>query len=200
MDQTAIFQLTYGVHILATKNKDKENACIINTCIQLTQDPMRVSIAVLKTNLTHDMIKESNQFSISIISKDASLDTIAHFGLQSGRKVNKLEGTPYEKDILGNPLILLDSLATLSCEVEQKIDLDTHTMFIAKVVDAHNVKQGEPMTYAEYRALKAGKDKKAVYQCSVCHYIYDGEIPFEELPDDYVCPICKQPKEVFKKI
>lgn len=214
MDTTALFNITYGVFILGSEQDGKRNACVINTLAQVTQEPVRVSITVLKTNLTHDMIKASNKFSVSILGKHASLDTIARFGFQSGRNVDKLEGFPYEVDSLGNPVITTDSIATMSCKVTELVDMETHTLFIGEVVEAKNLDREEPMTYAYYRDLKTGKvtrdvvqaeqkvDAKvqeAAYQCSVCHYVYDGDTPFEELPEDYLCPLCNQPKSAFVK-
>ena len=51
----------------------------------------------------------------------------------------------------------------------------------------------------------------AKYECTVCGYIYDPELgdpdggispgtPFEELPDDWECPVCGAPKRMFKRI
>lgn len=215
MDQTALFTITYGVYLLGTKSEEKENACVINTLNQLTQDPMRVSITVLKSNLTHDMIHTSNQFSVSVVSQYASLDLITRFGFQSGRNVDKFADFSYTTDTLGNPVITQDCVATLSCKVTQAIDLETHTLFIADVVEATNLAAEPPMTYAYYRELKMGKvtqqrpqaeaptptaEAQTTYQCSICHYVYDGDVPFESLPDDYVCPLCNQPKSVFKKL
>lgn len=210
MDQTALFTLTYGVFILGAENNGAKNACIINTCMQLTAEPARVSVTVLKSNLTHYMVDASKKFTVSVLGKHASLDTIAHFGFQSGRSVDKFQDFEYKVDTLGTPVIEKDSIATFSCKVVEQIDLGSHTLFIGEVIDATKLINGEPMTYAYYRDLKAGKvqpvslggsveptKEQVQYECSVCHYIYDGEVPFEELPDTYLCPICGKPKSVF---
>ncbi len=219
MDITALFSISYGVYILSTKYNDEINACVINTAIQVTQEPARVSVTVLKSNYTHDLILKSNQIGISVLGEQASLDMISRFGFQSGRDVNKFADFSYETDILGNPIIKEGCLSTITGKVTQAIDLGTHTLFIADVVDAKTIEQGKSMTYAYYRDLKMGKVKpstdndetkaplnseadkngKDIYQCSICHYVYDGDIPFEELPDSYVCPLCNQPKSVFTK-
>lgn len=214
MDSTALFTITYGLYLLGAESQGKGNVCVINTLNQVTQDPMKVSITVLKSNLTHDMVDESKKFSVSVVSKYASLDTVAQFGFQSGRDVDKLADFPFEKDSLGTPVIEKDCIATMSCKVIDQVDLGTHTLFIADVVEARNIVKEEPMTYAFYRDLKMGKvsnekvevegaqeqkEDKATYQCSICHYVYDGDVPFEELPEDYVCPLCNQPKSAFAK-
>lgn len=218
MEQSALFSITYGVYILGVEYEGKKNACVINTLSQLTQEPIKVSITVLKKNLTHDMILNSKKFSVSILSKYAPLDTIARFGFKSGKETDKLEGFNYKTDLLKNPIIEDGAVANISCKVVNSIDLGSHTLFIADVVDGYKLKDEESMTYAYYRDLKMGKvsneklpekqkdkdivetDKgKPMYQCSVCHYVYDGDIPFEELDEDYLCPLCNQPKSAFIK-
>lgn len=209
MDDTAIFKISYGMFYLGCEDNGKKNACVVNTVAQVTQEPLRVSVTILKTNLTNDMILNAQKFSVGIMGQNASMDTIHHYGGQSGRDVDKLANRNFKIDILGNPLVDEGCIATLCCKVCQTIDLGTHTMFIADIVDAKNISNEEPMTYKDYRDIRAGKkspnstqksEEKDVWQCTVCHYIYDGDIPFEDLPDDYICPICKKPKSVFKKV
>lgn len=207
MDKTALFKLTYGVFILGTEFEGKINACIVNTVSQVTTDPIRVSVNVLKTNYTSELINNSQKFSVSILSKNASIDTIARFGYVSGRDTDKFKDFEYELDSEGCPIVKEGSNAVLSCKVINTLDLDTHYMFIGEVTDSKKLNDEESMTYVDYRNIKSGnsissekKESKVQYECSVCHYIYDGDIPFEELPDDYVCPICGQPKSVFHQI
>lgn len=209
MDETAIFKISYGLFYIGTEYRGVKNICVINTAIQVTQEPLRVSVTMLKGGYTHDLIVESGKFSIGIMGQNVSLEDVAHFGQNSGRNMDKLAGYSCETDSLGNPLYTRGCVASLSCRVTGAVDVGTHTIFIADLTDAKNLSSDSPLTYADYRALKAGGKRnspqepakdKAVYQCSVCHYIYDGDIPFEELPDDWVCPVCKKPKSVFVKI
>ncbi|WMJ22568.1 flavin reductase [Paludicola sp. MB14-C6] len=212
MDDTAVFKLSYGVFYLGCEDKGQKNVCVVNTVIQVTQEPLKVAVTVLKTSKTHDMIASSKKYSVGIMGENASMETIRHFGMQSGHQVDKLKDFPYKTDMLGNPLIDEGCIATLSCKVYEEVDLGTHTMFIADLVDAHNVSNEKPLTYSQYRenringtkketqSNEATQPQKEIWQCTVCHYIYDGDIPFEDLPDDYVCPICKKPKSVFKKV
>lgn len=207
MDQQAIFKLTYGLFVLGTAVEGQKNACIINTAQQVTAIPEKISITVAKNNLTHDMVKESKQFSVSILGENMDLDIINHFGMQSGRDVNKFETISYKEDSLGNPYIEEGVVAVLSGRVLQEVDLGTHTLFIADLVDSKLLSDEQPITYGGYREkrMNAGKSNQVetksqdIYECTICHYEYEGEIPFEELPEDYVCPICKQPKSVFIK-
>ena len=207
MDNTAIYRIPYGLYYLGTSNGAKQNICVVNTVAQVTDTPQRISVTVLKTNLTCEMIAASGTFSAAILDIDSTLEDVAHFGQQSGRSTDKLTGMDIQNDTLGNPLYIQNCAAALSAAVVQKIDLGTHMLFIGEVKDASVLSDKTPLTYAEYRARKSGKtssvqaeEQKATYQCSICHYVYDGDIPFEELPDDYVCPICKKPKSVFVKM
>ena len=209
MDQSALFTIPYGVYILTTEYEGKKNGCVINTLGQVTDEPIRVSFTVLKDNLTHELVCKSNKCSLSILNKKASLDIIKKFGYISGRETDKFKDMEYSLDQLNNPVIEKECVATICCKVTDKIDLDTHTLFICDVVDAKKLNNEKSMTYSDYRDIKSGKglkeddvedtqrEEKPIYECKVCHYIYDGDIPFEDLPDDYICPICKKPKSVF---
>jgi len=209
MDQSALFTIPYGVYILTTEYEGKKNGCVINTLGQVTDEPIRVSFTVLKDNLTHELVCKSNKCSLSILSKKASLDIIKKFGYISGRETDKFKDMEYSLDQLNNPVIEKECVATICCKVTDKIDLDTHTLFICDVVDAKKLNNEKSMTYSDYRDIKSGKglkeedvegtqkEEKPIYECKVCHYIYDGDIPFEDLPDDYICPVCKKPKSVF---
>lgn len=213
MDETAIFKLSYGLFFLGAKFDNSKNICVVNTVMQVTQEPLRISVTVLKGNYTAELIQKSQNFSVCVMSHDANLDDIAHFGQQSGRNVDKLSGYDVQTDKLGNPLYINGCCASLCAKVIETIDLGTHFLFIADLVDAKNLSSAKPLTYSDYRLIKAGtlkphetenseenKTTKETFQCSVCHYIYDGDIPFEDLPDDYVCPICKKPKSAFFKV
>ena len=59
MDKKALYNLTYGVFMLSTKVNDKENGCIINTCMQVANDPVRIAISVLNVNYTCELLKQS---------------------------------------------------------------------------------------------------------------------------------------------
>lgn len=206
MDQTAIYRIPYGLYYLGTTANGKSNICVVNTVSQVTDEPKRVSVTVLKTNLTCELMLQSGTFSVSILDADSTLADIAHFGQQSGRNVDKLAEKAISFDVLGNPVYKENCAAVMSVHVTQTVDLGTHVMFIGELADASVESDKTPMTYAAYRAKKAGvkveaeQSAPATYQCKICHYVYDGEIPFEELPDDYVCPVCKKPKSFFVKM
>jgi flavin reductase (DIM6/NTAB) family NADH-FMN oxidoreductase RutF len=204
MDAAAMFTLTYGLFAAGVEDGGKKNACIINTAVQATSEPMRMHVTMMKANLTTQMIRRKGSLAVSVISLDCPLDVIGSFGMRSGRDCDKFEGVEHRSDSNGNPYIEKGTIAYMSLSVASMIDLGTHYLFICDVAEAEKTGAGKPMTYADYRALKSGgtaakaseKPKKR-YVCSVCHYVYDGEVPFEQLPEDWVCPVCKKPKTVF---
>ena len=205
MDTSAMFNLTYGLFIAAVELDGRKNACIINTAIQTTSEPCCMTVTMQKSNLTTEMILKKWNFSISIIAQTCPLEMIKNFGLRSGRECDKFADVQCKIDHNGNPYFSQDMLAFMSVDVSSVIDLGTHYLFVCKVAEAEKLESGKPMTYADYRTLKAGgslepttpQPAKKTYFCSVCHYVYDGDIPFEDLPDDYVCPICGKPKSFF---
>ena len=197
MDSKAMFKLTYGMFVAGTENNGKMSGCIINTGVQLTNEPLMMSVTMMKTNNTTQEILKKKSLCLSVISVDANIDMIKDFGMRSSRDVDKYENYIPQIDINGNPYLKEGICATISLKVVQEIELSTHWHFICEVVDCSVLSDKEPMSYAKYRELKAGGQNKKQMVCKVCHYVYDGEIPFDQLPDDYVCPVCGQPKTSF---
>lgn len=203
MDNKALFKLSYGVFVLSSKSGDKVNACVTNTCIQAANDPVRIAISVLNTNLTCDYIKDSGVFSVSVLDKTCIFDTIKHFGMQSGRDVNKFEGVKLPIDLNGVPYLPWSTNSVLSAKVTESIDLGTHTLFIAEVVDMKVLSDNEPLTYADYhkdlkpKPQKIDEKKKIVgWKCKICGFVYEGE----KLPEDFVCPLCGHSADDFEPI
>lgn len=203
MDNKALFKLSYGVFVLSSKSGDKVNACVTNTCIQVANDPVRIAISVLNTNLTCDYIKDSGVFSVSVLDKTCIFDTIKHFGMQSGRDVNKFEGVKLPIDLNGVPYLPWSTNSVLSAKVTESVDLGTHTLFIAEVVDMKVLSDNEPLTYSNYhkdlkpKPQKIDEKKKIVgWKCKICGYVFEGE----KLPEDFVCPLCGHSADDFEPI
>ncbi len=224
MDKKALYKLSYGVFIVGSKKGDALNAQTANVAFQVTAEPPKVAIALNKENLTHQFVSQSGVFSVSILGQDASLELIGRFGFRSGRDFNKLEGVNYKIGKTGAPIVLDGAVAWLDCRVTESLDMGTHTLFVGEVVDAEVLKpDAEPMTYAYYHAVKRGKEppraptyrgeeEKAPepkegskkWRCTVCGYVYDpaenGGVPFEELPEDWTCPVCGVGKDMFEPV
>ncbi len=205
MNPTAMFKLSYGLFVLTAHEGEKDSGCIINTATQVTSQPNRIAIAVNKANYTHDMVKNTSKFTVSIISQSATFDLFRHFGFQSGRDVNKFENFADCKEASNGTMIVTSGTnAYISAEVISTTDLGTHTLFIADVTDADVLSETPSATYEYYhQSIKpkpqpVGKTEegKTIWRCTICGYEYVGE----ELPEDFVCPLCKHPASDFEKV
>lgn len=198
-----MYNLTYGLFVLTSRLGEKDSGCIINTAGQVTSSPNRISITVNKDNFTHDLVKESGKFNISVLSERASFETFRHFGFQSGRTTDKFDGYDACRRSENGLYYITDGTnAYISATVEQSIDLGSHTMFIASVDDMEVLASEPSASYAYYQSsIKPRPEKKAsegktVWRCTVCGYVYEGE----ELPADFICPLCKHPASDFEKV
>lgn len=200
IEARAMFSLTYGLFVLSAKVDEKENGCIINTVMQITDQKKRLAIAVNRANYTHDMICESGIFNLSVLSTSAPFSVFQQFGYQSGRTVDKLAGMDTAHTENGIFYLNHHTNAVLSARIVDQYIYDTHTLFVAEVTEAKTLSAEPSMTYQYYfDHVKPGKkpeDKKKGYICNVCGYIYEGDV----LPEDFICPICKHGAEAFSKI
>ena len=201
VEQNAMFSLSYGLFVLTARDGAKDNGCIINTVTQLTDSPKRISIAVNKANLTHDMIVKTGEFNVSVLSNDAPFALFQHYGFQSGRNTDKFAGVQgMARSTNGIYYIPYCTSAFLSAKVTQTVEFETHTLFIADVTEAKLLSNVPSMTYAYYFANV--KPKPAVLQkqtgwvCKICGWVYEGE----ELPPDIVCPLCKHGAADFARL
>lgn len=199
MDKAAMYKLSYGLFVLNAKEGEKDNGCIINTAMQVTTTPNRMIIVVNKQNYTHDMIMRTKEFNVSCLSESATFDVFQHFGFQSGKDVDKMAGKSYPR--AENGIVYVDDAANayISCKVVSETDMGTHTMFLADVTDAKVLDAEPSVTYTYYQQnIKPAPQpaKKAGWVCKICGYVYEGE----ELPEDYICPICKHPASDFERL
>ena len=203
MDNKALYKLSYGVFMLATTADGKTNGCITNTCMQVANDPIRIAICCINSNYTCELIKKSGVFTLSMLDDTCSFETIKHFGMQSGRNVDKFDGINMPKDDKDIPYMGWMSCAVISATVVDSIDLGSHTMFIATIDDAKVLSENGPLTYADYQNRVKPKpqpkpeDKKIVaWRCKICGYVYEGS----ELPKDYLCPTCGHGVDDFEPV
>ena len=210
MNQKAMYAISYGLFVVTARRGDFDNGCITNTVAQVTSQPNRISVTVNKANYTCGMIQEAKAFTASVISQDASFALFRRFGFQSGRDsaVDKFEGFGRVKRAPDGTMIVTEgTCAWISARVEQEVDLGTHILFIASVTDMDVISDVPPATYAYYQqAIKPQPEKreavgktaegKTVWRCVVCGYEYVGD----ELPEDFICPVCKHPASDFEKV
>lgn len=205
MNKKALHRLSYGLFVLTAKKADKDGGCIINTAIQAASEPNQLSICVNKLNNTHDMIKKTGEFTVSVLSQSATFDLFKHFGFQSGHEVDKFEN--FNKCKCGKNginYITEGTNAYLSVKVSKTEDLGSHTMFIGEITDMEVLSDNPSVTYEYYQkyikpkpqAVGKTNEGQTIWRCTICGYEYIGE----ELPENYICPICKHPASDFEKI
>ena len=200
MNTKVLHDLTCGLYLLSSRSGEKRSGCIINTVMQVTSKPLRITVTVNKSNYTHDLIAQSGDFTVSLLDQSAPFGLFQHFGFQSGRDTDKFQGLSVKEDGNGVPYLTWASCGFLSCKVVSSMDLGTHTQFLADVVDAERLEGTAPVSYAYYQEHIKPKpqEKPAVkgWRCTICGYIYEGET----LPEDFICPLCKHGVEAFEKI
>ena len=198
-DMTALFKIGYGLYVVTSNDGTKDNGLIVNTVTQLTDNPYRVAVNINKANYSHHVIKQTGVMNVNCLSTEAPFKVFETFGFQSGRTADKFaDCTPLRSD---NGLVFLPRYinAFLSLKVEQYVDLGTHGMFICSVTEARVISDAETMTYTYYQKNvkpKPQTEGKKGYVCKICGYIHEGD----ELPDDFVCPLCKHGAADFEPI
>lgn len=225
MNKSVLRDISYGVYAIGVKDEKKFTGCIANTMVQITSEPMTVAISLNKNNYTYDVVNKTKRFSVSILSEKTEPITIGRLGFYSGKDTDKFETLKY--NVKENLPIIDDNICSyLICEVHSMHDMGTHVVIFANIVDGDKVTDNNAMTYKYYHEVVRGSAPKNAptyieespkaksgdrYVCTVCGYIYDPKLgdpdngidpgtAFEDLPEDWVCPVCKHPKSVFKKM
>ena len=198
-DLSALFRIGYGLYVVTSNDGKKDNGLIVNTVSQVSDSPNRVAVTINKANYSHHVIRQTGIMNVNCLSVDAPFSVFETFGFQSGRNADKFpDGTPIRSD---NGLVILPQYinAALSLKVEQYVDLGSHGMFICSVTEARVMSDKETMTYTYYQENvkpKPETEGKKGFVCKVCGYIYEGD----QLPDDFICPLCKHGAADFEPI
>ena len=207
VDSSAFFKIGYGLYVVTSSDGVRDNGMICNTIVQVTADPPRLAVAVNKANYTHETVKKTGRMNVCALSEGAAFSVFQRYGFQSGRTADKFAGVETLRAANGLPVPAADCNSYFALEVESYVDLGTHGMFVCRVVEAKSL-SGEPtMTYAYYHANVKPKPAAAAadgakakgrrrFVCKICGYIYEGD----ELPADYICPLCKHPASDFEEI
>ena len=195
LDLESLFNLSYGMCILSSKRNGKFNGCVVNAVFQLTPEPPMIAVSVNRENLTYEYIAESKVFAISILAEGTPLKFTGRFGFRTGRGLDKFQGVNYKTGMTGAPIVLDNTVGFIEAEVTGAIDVETHTLFIGKIVACETIDDSKiPMTYTYYRDVKGGRTPRTAatyikkkskeepvqgvkkmkkYKCSLCGYIYD---------------------------
>ncbi len=198
IDRKALYTLGYGLYVV-TACHEKDNGCIGNAVMQLTDQPLQVAVSLNKANYTHDQIKESGKLNLNVLSEETPFSLIERFGFQSGREADKFDGFDAWRTQNGLPALTGEYCnAVISLEVKQYVDVGSHGLFICEVVEAHSLMERPSMSYAYYHAHVKPKPeaKGSGWVCKICGYKFEGE----QLPADFICPWCKHPASDFEKI
>jgi len=193
IDSGTMFKLSYGLFVLSARHEGKDNGCIINTATQVTESPLKISVVVNKVNMTHDMIVNSKEFNISILTESTPFSIFEKFGFFTGKDTDKFAGdNEYERTDNGICYLTENTNAVISAKVTDTICLGTHSIFIADVTQALSLSDKPSVTYQYYfdnikPKPQLTNDIKGGYICKICGYIYEGEV----LPGDFICPLCK---------
>ena len=204
IDPKTVQKFSYGLFVLTAQADGKDNGCIINTAAQLTSTPNRINIAVNKANYTHDMILNTGVFNVSVLSQKASFDIFKRFGFASGKDTDKFAGYEEHASRSANGLLYVTegTNAFMSAKIIDSYDYGTHTLFIAELTEAAVLNQDPSVTYAYYfdhikpKPQPKIEEKKTGWVCKICGYVYEGD----ELPQDFICPLCKHGADDFERI
>lgn len=212
MDITALFNLSYGLYAVSSKDGERDVGCIANSVIQVSASPSTLAVSLNKDNYTNPCVLQAGRFTVCILSENADPNVISTFGFSSSRDKNKFESIPHSYTASGLPILQNGICGYIECGVIKTLDCFTHTIIVAEIIDANNAAKEPPMTYAYYHRVIRGKapknaptyvaeaknDSETTHTCSVCGYIYPGsDEEFKALPDSYVCPICGVAKALF---
>ena len=200
-----LLNIQYGLFVITTCDGGRDNGCISNTVEQVTSQPNRLSMSLSKENYTTELIQRSGRFTVSVISEEADFELFKHFGFQSGHSVDKFaDFTDCRRVNNGTLAITRGTNTYISVDVEQTIDLGTHILFIGRVTEMVMLTDAPSATYNFYQehikpkpqAVGQTEEGKTIWRCVICGYEYEGE----ELPADFICPICKHPASDFEKV
>ena len=197
-DPSALFNIGYGLYVVTSSDGKKDKGLIVNTVSQVSDNPNRIAVTINKMNYSHHVIKQTGKMNVNCLTVDAPFSVFEKFGFQSGRNTDKFADLqPLYSD---NGLVFLPRHINsfMSLKVEQYVDLGSHGMFICEVTEARIINSEKSMTYAYYHENvkpKPQTEGKKGYVCKICGYVHEGE-----LPDDFICPLCKHGVADFEPI
>ncbi len=211
MNKTAFYNLSYGVYLCTSWDEGRPVGCVANSAMQITAEPATLAVSLNHGNYTNRCVSDTGYFSVCVLAEDCDPKLIGKFGFFSSREKDKFADFSWQ--VRGKLPVPDGAMCWFSCRVIDKMETATHTVFLGEVMDADVLKAGTPMTYAYYHKVLKGKtaakaptyiapeagQTAAKYVCKICGYVYDGKVPFEELPDDWLCPVCGAPKSQFEK-
>lgn len=218
MDAKVFHSISYGLYLLGVKGPGGPTGCVVNTVFQISAEPAVFAISVNKDNFTNEWIRRRGLFAATVLSQEVDPGLIGTFGYKSGRDVDKNEGGQLVDSPNALPILKEGGVAYLEFAVMGESDLGSHTVFYARLFGGGLLADETPLSYGYYQTVLKGKSPKSAptyiadaaaekpqagskkgFVCTICGYVYDGDIPFEELPEDWTCPLCGVSKEMFEE-
>lgn len=219
IDNTAFHSLSYGLYVICSEAAGRRAGCIANTFQQVTSTPLQVSVALNKQNATTAVVREAGRFTATCLSEEATMELIGTFGFHCSDERDKFAECATGQDAAGLPYVSEQACSRFGVRVVQEVDLGTHVLFVGQVEEAERLSADAPMTYAYYHQVKGGKTPpkassylpedeapapasdagsapKVAWRCTVCGHMEYGD----QLPDDYVCPVCGVGKDLFERV
>ena len=192
MDKKALHKISYGLYIVSTGMGDQLNGQVANTVFQITSEPPAITVCINRENYTHSLINNSGVLSVTVLEQNVPMELIGKFGFKTGREVDKFHKLNYRLGVTGAPVLLEHSIAFIEGEINGRLDMGTHTLFCARVVDCGMLGEGEPLTYAYYHAVKKGRaPKNAPAYAVVAEVEQSSEVSFlSERGEKYRCSVC----------
>jgi ferric-chelate reductase [NAD(P)H] len=161
MDLQALFKISYGLYVIAAKHQEMLSGYISNTVFQVTAEPPRLATCCALANFTCDLIRNSGAFSVAVLSQETPQEIFQRFGYRSGRNFFKFNDIDFKIGSTGAPIVIGHAIAYYECQVIQTVEVGTHLIFIADLVDSQLLDPvGIPMTYAYYREVRRAKAPK----------------------------------------
>ena len=202
LDGNPLFKIGYGLYVLTTNDGKKDNGCIINVFTQLGSNPDSFLIAVNKANYSTKIIQETGVCNVSVLTKNTPFNIFEKFGFASGRDTDKFKDFGYcIKSSNELQYLFKYTNAYFSLKVKETIDLGSHFGFICEAIESKILSNERSVTYDDYFDYikpKPARNAKKVkgWICKICGFIYEGE----DIPADYICPICKHGVVDFERI
>ena len=199
IDKTALFKIGYGLYVITTNDGKKDNGLIVNTVTQVSEKPLKIAVSINKANYSFETIRETGRMNVCCLTEGAPFSLFKNFGFQSGRDADKFSDIAAWRTKNGLMCLRDDINSVISLSVDDFSDMGSHGLFICSVTEAHVINDDASMTYAYYHKNvkpKPEKTEKKGYVCKICGYVYEGE----NLPEDFVCPLCKHGAADFEKI